>query len=150
MAIINKIDKKNTTKVNKKDNFWSCHLLSSFQSDFDVDNDPIRNGTYTRLGQSYPFSNQVLSHTDVANGCYSSFIFLETIRDVGLASPELTIAHEVGHQFGLSHGGGEKDLGKDVNEYPRMGIMHGTNISGSFIPRHLNLIRSRISSPGHN
>lgn len=153
--IILGIDSFNFTKNNKKTNFWTCHILSAFQGDFEKDHDP-RLENITIDGQGLPISGAtVLSHRNIAKGCYSSLIFLETIRDIGQPNKiNLNIAHELGHQFGLSHGDTSL-IGAAIPEYDkknkkRMGIMTGLDYSGFFIPRHKNLIRSRVNSPGQN
>lgn len=57
----------------------------------------------------------------------------------------------VGHQFGLDHG---DVTSLPIPEFPNIGLMSaGGNNAGAaptnrFIARHLNLIRSRVNSPG--
>ena len=74
-------------------------------------------------------------------GGQGSLVFLETDRDADLTLGRdfriRTAPHEVGHQFGL--------LGDDTHQ--TLGIM---NVRGvlTFVPRHLNVLRWRVKSPG--
>jgi hypothetical protein len=147
-GLIDSINTKNQSLSNKKNNYWMVHILSSFQGSLERDHDSFKEKS-TLSGQTLPISStNEIKDTIVGKGGYSSLIFLETLRDAGVANTEsFTITHEVGHQWGLSHGVDNNSMPL-VPEYQNMGIMKPENYTGKFIPRHENLIRSRISSPG--
>ena len=91
-------------------------------------------------------------NTDVVPGTNFGFQFHECIRETGSENlGAKVITHEIGHQFGLGHGDAATPGGQ-VDEYPNTGLMYNNvddQSSSNFIPRHLNLIRCRASSPGH-
>ena len=64
-------------------------------------------------------------------------MFIEPLRELAFQVNEAkTVAHEVGHEFGLDHAQG--------------GLMSQSGVSSSmiFMPVSINLIRSRSNSPG--
>lgn len=86
---------------------------------------------------------------NLAIGGDFAFVAHETIRESPLASIlyEPTVAHELGHCFGLSHGDNTSInacLGTTQMEL----MTHVYNLFNDFIDYHQNIIRSRKSSPG--
>jgi hypothetical protein len=83
----------------------------------------------------------VSNSNEVPKGTFGSIVFIETQRDIDRRGYDLLIRsapHELGHQFGIR--------GDDLN-VPQFGIM---NPQGALIfgPRHLNILRWRVRSPG--
>lgn len=93
-----------TREAARDEDFWAIYLVGAFQYTEDLDNDAIGDA---QLGST------VLSIADPFNSEKLAYIFLETIRDVDFERRytrlteqqliDLTIAHEVGHLFGLGH-----------------------------------------------
>ncbi len=79
----------------------------------------------------------ITSAAEVPKGGFGSFIYVEVEKE-GLGGVpnvrDLTVPHEIGHQFGLDEDGeGLMNIGGGVD---------------SFSPNHLNLLRWRSTSPG--
>jgi hypothetical protein len=139
----------------KKNSYWGSYVFLAWQSVTKKDGDP-QSEDDSRLGTSpSPFLG--IRNCFVSQGSLYTIIFCETNKDF-MVSTDLTFAHELGHQFGLSHGydGMGEIFGicgkcvKDDCEY-YMGIMCASppNLPNELlIPAHLNLIRCRIGSPG--
>lgn len=143
------LGKRNSAKF-KANNFWTVNLLNAYQSNFENDSDP-NNEMRTIHGIGLPISDPLaVTHQNIAKGVQMSAVFLETIRD-DRKPVQLIISHEIGHQFGLSHGA-EINGAADIPEYSLrnyVGLMHKGSVKGFLlIPRHKNLIRSRVTSPG--
>jgi hypothetical protein len=142
------------SKNNEKDQFWVVYLCSAYQ---DVqwdgnsgDSDSASEGAYT--GSTSPFGT--VHNINLSTGGNGALIWREAERDVGwnAALQRRNVAHEAGHQFGLGHGDAASPGGA-IAEWPNIGLMHpfpaDANSGDTFIPRHINLIRSRVRSPGH-
>ncbi len=151
MAIINA---ERQSSINESTLFWIVYITSAWQ--FSPLSDADANGENIHWGGSYPSTNTTHDENLTTGGDYS-FAYRETILDVPPPLAEsFIIAHEVGHQFGLGHCNGDyiTPNALPTNEYPNIGLMSaGGNNAGvaptnRFIARHLNLIRSRVSSPG--
>ncbi len=150
----------------EKDNFGIVYVARLWQGGFTTDYDATKEGAdngYTL----YPFAKRA-SIVTLKEGYEVSFIFRETVADYKKNSPkasqfefgeETTIIHEIGHQFGLTHGdkiADPDDLGLGLDYKADMGIMGGGDesvtenprTSKDFMPIHLSLIRSRSTSPG--
>ena len=79
----------------------------------------------------------ITSASGVPKGGVGSLIYVEGEKEGLSGVPnihELTIPHEIGHQFGLTH---------DME-----GLMDIGGGSNSFSQNHLNLLRWRSTSPG--
>ncbi len=149
-----KLKEVNHSKTNETQYFWASYLAAAWQADYDVDKDP-NDEKYVPVGQTYA----TVHNTNLSKGGDISIYLKEVIKDAQVPNnyKQSIIAHEIGHQFGLDHGDTGADLDGDglydgdpnVPEYPAMGLMgvYSTEIS-MFIPRHINLIRSRKLSPG--
>jgi len=130
---------------NESNNFWVVHLVTCWQSDHELDGDPNAETTSYGLGDGYlDLAFPWVDNTEIAQGPATTMIFRETVND-NIPYPEgLLIAHEIGHQFGLSHG--NFPVATTIPEYiaDEMGIMRDDGINPAFtdfIPRHINLIR---------
>ncbi len=137
----------------EKDNYWVSHLMGGHQTNMASDADPnFEGGTYG-ITDTYNF---IFSSTDVVKGGNTSVIFRESWIEYKTREQSWIITHEIGHQFGLSHGlikinSPEIEEANKNNPNHNMGIMVAAPIfngSNDFIPRYQNIIRSRIKSPG--
>lgn len=128
----------------EQENFWCCHLVAAWQADAYEDSDSDYEIDYYPLAFSIIGS---LSDTQNENGMQTSIFFNEVNRDVYKADylnkVKEEVPHEIGHQFGLNHG-------LTIPDGATMGVMavYQPIPMLYFIPRHKNLIRSRINSPG--
>ncbi len=140
--------------------FWVVYLCGAYQPDTYWpsptkplgDDDPDSEPSIDAV--TAPFRT---SHAALAAGGDGSLIYREVARETQSkkkGTEALTIVHEIGHQFGLGHGGPDpSDPTKGfVCEYPDVGLMHDIGEAPShrdkFRGRAINLIRSRDSSPG--
>ncbi len=160
------LDIKRDSKFNETDLFWVSYFVMGWQFAQGYDADP-NIGTFLLDGVTATTSH----NSALSKGGHISLFFEETYRDHSLfpnyTSPAKAniIAHEMGHQFGLTHGNdtydfdgdGTNDMGDTISEYPNIGLMRaGDNTLNDstvapedyFIPRHINLMRSRVKSPG--
>lgn len=156
------IEKYRDSKNDEKDDFWVAYLQLAYQGGVLGDNDP---GYEEATGGVTPDAD-----TDddpppppppglpplFPSGGHGALIYMETCRDVDrdfddspYPSPYQTIwcvevpVHELGHQFGLN--GDTKDYPSGPNYF---GVMGYSRTSYSFVERHINLLRSRVKSPG--
>jgi hypothetical protein len=133
-------------------NYWSAFIADEWQyvkvhdwDSFAESDDLVKSGVPCPLGRSVGSAHNYL----VVDGGQISILFNQTHFDgyKNSLDPYITIAHEIGHQFGLENH-------NSLKKYPNSGIMSAaidiTTLPSDlyFVPWHLNLIRLRISSPG--
>jgi hypothetical protein len=141
------------SKGNESDNFWVAYVVFAYQFANREDNDPQGERTVTG-GISDSFGRADDLSAGVPRGGNGSIIFLETLRD-GDADPRSkwnpptgeklwftkgTIPHEVGHQFGLKGDDRKNQFG--IMSY----LVRQQDLK--FFPKHINILRSRVKSPG--
>ncbi len=146
----NKINSQRNSKNFENDNFWISYGLGAYQGDNVFDSDPNYEYNYVLNGLTHDNEigtiNDKLNNENVAKGYELCAIFLETIRETD-GNVSTIFAHEIGHQLGLSHGNLEGKIPEFTED--TMGLMTPLTItSNSLIPRHANLLRSRIKTPG--
>jgi hypothetical protein len=97
----------------------------------------------------------LLSNINIVQGSNHSYLYTAVRREIPQIEA-ITLAHEIGHQFGIGHGD-QIYVGRGGNAIPEccspstIGLMasSGTTLNDNFfIPRFQNLIRSREQSPG--
>lgn len=136
------------------DDFWVSYIQIGYQGDLiedqnKGDGDPdselavggITQGS-CKKGQSDSCSytmnpGEIASASEVPKGGIGSLVYVEGEKEGLIGVPnirQVTIPHEIGHQFGLDEDG--------------KGIMKIGGGSNSFSQNHLNLLRWRSTSPG--
>jgi hypothetical protein len=121
----------------ESDGFWVVYVQLGYQGGTTNDGDPDSEfiiAGITDLDQATA-SNDATSEASVPRGGQGSFVFLEAARDVDRRARPAP--HEIGHQFGL----------KGDDKRTDFGIMNTTG-SLAFVPKHLNVLRWRVKSPG--
>jgi hypothetical protein len=156
---------QNGTFENRK-RIWIAYVASIFQSghwrkDCDPNNerndDPQNtdfNGVNVGLTASAGIGGS--SNEIIVTGSDASVIPFENLRDVGSNSKRArSLAHEIGHQFGLGHypsiAESDKNSQRGINEDDKNLMYFSLDPSGNaskFHAIHINLIRSREKSPG--
>lgn len=152
---INKIYSQNVGSASyESSSYWVAYIVSGWQFATKEDADPNNEGGYfTGITSG---SNE---HCDLGYGGEVSIVFHETWRDIASTpNPEHTFAHEIGHQFGLSHGT-KSPLSSLcapcilATNGCNIGLMAkgipGVNPYLYFSKEHLNLLRCRYYSPGN-
>lgn len=150
------IKKLESSTQNKR--IWLAYCMAAFQTFiWRRDNDPNSEANPdpidSQLNQQFEYSGINLGATPsaqgtdavkLARGSHSSYIPFETFRDYFGSSSLIgrSIAHEIGHQFGLGH---LQSRGANLMNEALDGAQ---NNNGRFHPIHLNLIRSRKFNPG--
>jgi hypothetical protein len=158
--LVEQIETYRDSKNDENDDFWIGYLQLAYQGGVPEDDDP---NSEKAVGGEMPPG-------DTANdppppprpgsvpvpfpaGGHGALVYMETCRDVdrvhdGFPNPYPNIwcvevpVHELGHQFGLE--GDTPNL--TGTEY--FGVMGYSRQTYSFVERHINLMRSRIQSPG--
>ena len=146
----------------ENDNFWAIHLFGAFQGNQSNDKDPGAEGTAYGITDTYAIQ---LNSTIIAKGGQTSVMCREAFYDPdkNIRGEDWTIAHEIGHQFGLTHGYVNSVEIPEANEFchfmgllappgiiikTQAGTQYTLDSSNNYIPRYQNLIRSRLKSPG--
>ncbi len=130
--------------------FWCSYVIKAWQPSTSLDYDSSDEGCHWADTDGGNNHNVTLS-----KGGSMSWMNTELFQDrVPVFGFSTAIAHEIGHQFGLDHGDAT-GTGPTIPENPVIGLMgDGDNVLNNpispilFIPRHLNLIRCRVNSPG--
>ena len=124
------------------DAFWIVYVQLTYQGDLIFDNDPDSEQAQGGVTLTFGSANDASATVPVPRGGNSSLIYLEAntdhARDFVNDWRKRTAPHEVGHQFGL------KGHDETVTEF---GIMNNGGPL-TFGPRHLNMLRWRVKSPG--
>lgn len=139
---VNAYEPNRGSKNNETDLFWVVYVVSAYQPETFIN---LGGGSFTGDGDSASEGVTrgivigATSNTALAQGGNGALIFRECVRDSGVAVAiyRRIVAHEVGHQFGLSHA---TELMTSSASDPAA--------TDNFEDRHVNLIRSRVKSPG--
>ncbi len=156
------------SKNSESDDFWVAYIIFSYQpgTSKDLDNNLTESATTgitpglacdCYLSSSCP--RPASTCASLPTGWQGSFVFLEVSQDLrklwlNPPSPftpktfneiETTVPHELGHQFGLK--GDLVSTVFKVMDYQDPQTSSGNVVIG-FHPEHINILRSRIKSPG--
>ncbi len=136
------------------DDYWVGYFQIGYQGKLAEDADPLSEGRllFGLTGSdSREKSRNTLPKSGPPTGGFGSIVFMEAAKEgPNLGLPEevmnSTAAHEMGHQFGLAGHGGKGAFGI-------MSLPSGDNLSGGrpsyeFVDDHLNILRSRVKTPG--
>lgn len=124
------------------DEFWVSYFQVGYQGAALKDMDPDSEFGDIELGMtpSLGFANTITGCSGTPAGAVGSIIYQETQRDLfadlSESNDDLTVPHELGHQFGLDG---------DTDGWGLMGV--DTN-DAEIKPDHLHIIRCRVKSPG--
>lgn len=130
------------SELAESDEFWVVYVQFAYQGAADVDDDPNSESTLAGVSLVFNATDDVTGAAGVPDGGYGSLLFLETQTDSdrrGTDARRRALPHEIGHQFGL--------MGDNLL-FAEFGIMNPVGFQ-TFGPKHLNVLRWRISSPGH-
>lgn len=132
----------------ERDDFWVAYIQLAYQGKLDNDNDP--NSEKARFGVSGfgsvdddPPTDPMIPYPDGKDG---ALLYMETMTDgdrqeegfpLRFYYKQTTAVHETGHQMGLAG-----------DHTPNLGIMSYGDYSTHFRPRHINLMRLKVRSPG--
>lgn len=130
------------SESNERDDFWVVLLQLAYQGDVTEDTDPNSEPQTGGAGGVYGSVNDVTGAAGVPLGGDGNLVFIEAQvdgdRSGGFDLRKRSAPHEIGHQMGLK--------GDDLS-VPEFGIMNA--VGGlTFGPRHLNVLRWRVRSPG--
>jgi len=139
---VNAYEANRGSKNNETDQFWVVYVVSAFQPETYItftDGTALGDGDSASEGLTRGIVIGATSNTALARGGNGALIFRECVRDSGInnALYQRVVAHEVGHQFGLAHA--TSLMSSSVNN---------ADSDDVFEDRHVNLIRSRVKSPG--
>lgn len=145
-------DRTRDSRNNESNDYWVVYILLGYQPAEVAAFDPDVAGAIVTTGNSpvpqINGSTDEISSRDgtpgVPLGAEGSVIHLETCRDLDAGTGnifrrrETAVPHEMGHQFGLD------------GDQPNFGIMtDGQELTLiRFVPRHINILRWRVHSPG--
>lgn len=137
---------KNTDQY-ERDDFWVGYILIAYQSILTQDADPISERPNSEITSTADSSDDTNDSSGVKVGAAGSLFFVETSRDWGQLVPialKYPVPHGLGHQLGLT--------GDNLNY--AFGVMNddtqdpGGVQNPRFVPRHINILRWRVHSPG--
>lgn len=143
------INRDRDSSGDERDEFWIGYIIIGYQTDYlqgdYLGRSPILGGIATSPNASAANSvNEVTDSRNVPQGHVGALLWIENIRDWDLIGGEdvrvRSAPHELGHQFGL-----KGDVNISVLNWELMG--YGTT-SKMFAPKHVNVMRWRIRSPG--
>jgi hypothetical protein len=139
------------SKAKELDDFWISHIFLAYQPQSLSDLDPFSDA---QQGQGAISGTTLIdivldsvasppnTPSSIPNGGDSSLVYLETTRDIEVSSmisnyQKVTTIHELGHQMGLK------------GDASGFGLMSNQSSSITFVDSHLNILRSRVKSPGN-
>lgn len=141
------VNQARNTDEFERDDFWIAYILIAYQPITAQDADPISERPSSEQTSSTDFGDDTTDSSGVKVGADGSLFFVETSRDWGQLVPiafKYPAPHGLGHQLGL----------KGDNLSYAFGVMNddaqdpGGIENPRFVPRHLNILRWRIHSPG--
>lgn len=143
--------KRNSANLESNE-FWVAYLLFSYQGALIEDSDPVSEFANGGIGTASLLTDGPINGGPVSipPGSVGSLIYLEITRDYDLLFDENTqvrktvVPHEVGHQFGLKGDTNMSEIFGIMNPYGTDGVI----FNPFFVPRHINVLRRRVSSPG--